>query len=489
MSRATWSIRRRLLVWLLGPLLLVSAIILVVNYFQARDIADAAYDRLLAASAQAIAERVVVADGELEVDLPYVALDMLASTAQDRVFYQVSGPDGQFVTGYRDLPPPSGKISHSDGASLYYDAVYRGEPVRVTVLSSPLMAWGVQGNFKVQVAQTRGERDRLTQELVLASALRLLIVVVLAATIIWFGISRGLAPLTQLRRSIRARSPQDLRPITETVPREVRDLVEAINQLMARLEENLAVLQRFIADASHQLRTPLAGLQAQIELALREQDPATLKEALQRLHAATRRTSRLANQLLSLARAAPKGAGSALSTLDLAELAMTVTREVVPEAVTRDRDLGFEGRGQLQINGDPLLLRELLKNLIDNALRYTPAQSRITVRVAPREGGNALLEVEDEGPGIPPEERGRVLDRFYRMPGSPGEGSGLGLAIVKEIADRHGAMMTLDSGTGGRGLRVRLVFPATVATTTPGSVVNPDIRKVANPSCRLPEPY
>ncbi|HXH02862.1 MAG TPA: sensor histidine kinase N-terminal domain-containing protein [Candidatus Competibacteraceae bacterium] len=446
------SIRRLLLIWLLTPLALVCVLVLVHAYFDARRIADRAYDRMLLASALTIAERVVVADdGELEVDLPYVALEMLGTSAQDRVFYRVSGPDGALVTGYRDLPPPQGTAA---GGERYYDARYRGEWVRVALLERPLPGGG---RFRVEVAQTRGERDRLIRELVLAAGLRVLLVVVLAALCVVFGIGQGLRPLARLERTIRARSPEELTPIDDPVPREVRHLVAAINQLLGRLEASLTAMRRFIADASHQLRTPLAGLQTQTELALAETDPAALRQALMRLHAVTRRTSRLANQLLSLARAAPEG-GLHPQPLDLAALARERTRERVPAALARGLDLGYEGADSLPLHGDPLLLGELLANLIDNALRYCPAGSTITVRAA-RVGEQALLEVEDDGPGIPEAERERVLERFYRIPGGPAEGCGLGLAIVKAVAERHDAALELGAGQGGRGLRVRCRFP------------------------------
>ncbi len=454
---ADWSIRRRLLAWLLTPLLLVCAALLAANYVQARHTADLTFDRLLTASILAIADRVTVVDGRIEADLPSVALEMLSSTSQDRVFYRIGGPGGAFVTGYRDLPGPAAAVP---GRIRFDDADYRGEPIRVAALARPLAPWGLEGEVRVLLAQTRGERDRLTRELVLASALRLLVVVVLAGLITGFGVRAGLAPLAGLQRSIRSRSPTDLSPITQPVPREVRTLVDAINQLMERLQASLDAMQRFIADASHQLRTPLAGLQAETELALREHDPAALRQALARLLAITRRTSRLASQLLSLARAAPQGGAPVLAALDLGTLAAAVTREAVPAALAKDIDLGFEGGAAARVDGDPLLLAELLKNLIDNALRYCPPQARITVRTRASEARSATLEVEDDGPGIAADQRERVLERFYRPPGTPGEGSGLGLAIVREIAERHGAVLTLADGAGGRGLRVRLDFPA-----------------------------
>ncbi|TCO75757.1 two-component system sensor histidine kinase TctE [Plasticicumulans lactativorans] len=454
MRRADWSIRRRLLVWLLTPLLAVCALLLAANHVQARRTADDTYDRLLRASLLAIADRVSVVDGHIEVDLPGVALEMLASAGQDRVYYRVDGPVGRFVTGYADLPTA---LTGTDGAPRFHDAEFRGEAVRIAALARPLAPWGLDGLFEVQLAQTRGERDRLARELVFASALRLLLVVVVATAITALGVKAGLAPLTELRRALRRRSPGDLAPITQPAPPEVRELVSAINQLMQRLEASFEAMRRFIADASHQLRTPLAGLQTQAELTLRETEPEALARGLQRLLDTTRRTSRLANQLLSLARAEPGGGVAEHATFDLAALAADLTREIVPAALLLHIDLGFEGDGPLPVTGDELLLREMLKNLIDNAMRYCPAGSTVTVRTQANARG-VRLEVEDDGPGIAPAERARVLERFYRIPGSASDGSGLGLAIVHEVAERHGATLTLADGVGGRGLCVRLDF-------------------------------
>ena len=461
MKKRDWSLRRRLLAWLLVPLLLVSVAMVTEAYYSGKKSADRAYDRLLLASALAIAERVVVVEGEIEVDLPYVALQMLASAAHDRVFYKVAGPDGAFITGYRDLPPiPAGR-SINGNEPIFYDAVYRGEGVRIAMLSQLATGRRMQGWFTVHVASTRSERNRLTREIVLGAAGRLLLLIGMAVFITWVAVGRGLAPLVRLQSTIKARSPHDLRPLRQNVPREVRQLVGAINQLMARLGENMAGMHRFIADAAHQLRTPLATLQTQTEVALQERDPEAVRQSLTRLHASTRQTSRLANQLLSLARAAPEGGvARASAPLDLKTLAAEVTREWVPRALERNIDLGFEADdGPAPIQGDAVLLCEMLRNLIDNAVRYCPEAAQVTVRIGTEPNHGAIrLDVEDDGPGIPPEERGRVFERFYRVLGVGGEGCGLGLAIVKEIAGAHGADVRLDERTHG-GLLVRVRFP------------------------------
>ena len=460
MSARSWSLRRRLLAWLVLPLLVLSAVMLVEAFVRARDAADSAYDRLLLASALAIADRVVVEGGELDVDLPYVALEMLSSTAQDRVFYRVTGPGETFVTGYSDLPVLPLENGLAADEPVFYDAAYRGEQVRVAILPRRVSEAGVSGMFLVQVAQTRGERDRLTRELVVGSATRFALLLAVVALVGWFAISRGLAPLARLDGAIRARSRTDLSPLEQEVPSEVRHLVGAINQLLGRLGTNIDAMQRFVADASHQLRTPLAALKTQTELALREDDPDAVRGALTRVHASTRRTSRLANQLLSLARVA-NGAQATLPSepVDLGAIGRRVAADRVGDAMQRGIDLGFEGATEQSILiGDPTLIEELVRNLVDNALRYCSTGARVTVRVGGA-GDGAALEVEDDGPGIPADGRARVFERFYRLPGAPTEGCGLGLAIVREVAESHGGTVTLGEGADGRGLNVRVQFP------------------------------
>jgi two-component system sensor histidine kinase TctE len=471
MSWRNRSLRRRLVIWLLTPLFLIFMAMLAESYSSVGRSADKAYDRSLLGSALAIAERVVAIDGELEVDLPYVALEMLTSTAQDRVFYRVTGPNDVFITGYRDLPPAPSGLAVEDDRPLFHDVVYRGEDVRVVTLSRPIIDRSLSGRFQVQVAETVSGRELLTREILTGAAARQLLLIAVAGLMTWFGIGRALKPLNRLQQAIRRRSPSDLGPLRQDVPKEVRHLVEAINQLMDRLKVNIETMQRFIADASHQLRTPLAALQTQTESALRDRDPDSLRRSLLRLNASTRRTSRLASQLLAIAQVSPEpGARPPKEPLDLARLAAEVTREWVPAALDRNVDLGFEApRGPAVVLGQAVLLGELLKNLIDNALRHAPDGGHVTVRAAGA-GSSVDLEVEDDGPGVPRDQRARVLERFYRVPGDKTEGCGLGLAIVKEIAETHGARVTLASGNGERGLLVRVSFPAHAAAEAEGRV-------------------
>ena len=453
------SLRQRLLVWLLVPLVLVCLALLARAYVTARHSANRAYDRALLGSALAIAERVVAVDGEVEVDLPYVALEMLSSAGHDRVFYKVTGPGGSFITGYPDLPDPPDKTAA--GETVFYDATYRDDDVRIIALSRNIRERNLAGRFTVQVAETVNARDLLAREIMTRTAALLLVLISIAAAITWFGIGRSLRPLERLQGTIGRRSHQDLRPITDAAPKEVRLLVGAINDLMARLGGTIEGMQRFIGDASHQLRTPLAALRTQTELALHETDPDTLRQDLERLHDGTRRTSHLANQLLTLARAAPEAAaGRRLVRLDLAELAADVARTQVPRALENGIDLGFEGPADaIYVDGDGVLLRELLKNLVHNALTYCPRGSRVTVGVEP-DGDHVLLSVEDDGPGIPPDHTELVFERFHRLLDTGGDGCGLGLAIVREIAHGHNAHVGLQTGRHGKGLLVRCLFPA-----------------------------
>jgi two-component system sensor histidine kinase TctE len=287
-----------------------------------------------------------------------------------------------------------------------------------------------------------------------------MLIIVLATLIVWFGIGKSLEPLKRLQKAVSQRSHLDLSPVSgDGMPAEVQPLIHAINDLMARLSTVLDMQNRFIADAAHQLRTPLAGLKAQIDLALRQNDPETALHTLRNLHVSTERMTRLVNQLLALARNEPMAEGALHWTrLDLVQLASQITTEWVPRALARHIDLGFDAPPiSVFMQGDSARLKDLLDNLIDNAVRYTQPGGQITVTVSSRQG-HAQLSVTDNGPGIPPEQRERVFERFYSVLGHGAEGSGLGLAIVAEIARTHAAEVHIDSGPDGIGTRVSVKF-------------------------------
>jgi two-component system sensor histidine kinase TctE len=450
------SVRRRLIVWLMPPLLALWLIGALLAYYFVVDFANRIHDRWLLDSAVSLAQQVHVQSGKVSADLPAAVLRMLEYDAVDRIYYRVIGSDGSVVVEQGRIPePPS-----SGSQPVFYDGVMDGVPVRIAALRVEEAG----GSAQVQVAETLVKRHTLTSEILAAMLLPQLLLIGTACALIWYGVGRGLGPLDRLRSDILRRSHRDLSPLEESrVPAEVAPLVNALNELFARLDRAVAGQNRFIADAAHQLRTPLAGLKTQAELAMREDDPVAMRAALERVRSAVDRSVHLVNQLLALARADHSHEHPLPSAaLELSRLARETTAQWVGKALDAQLDLGFETlEDAVYIRGNAELLHELLDNLIDNALRYTPAGGSITVRVA-RHAQGGLLEVEDNGPGIAPAERERVLERFYRAEGTPGEGCGLGLAIVREIANLHAATIAIAEGAHGRGTRVSIAFPAIV---------------------------
>jgi two-component system sensor histidine kinase TctE len=458
----TGSLRARLLRWLLIPLGVLWLVDAAHTFLTVRASINAAYDRSLYASALAISERVTLGPATPSVDIPPLALEVLDTASQERLFYRVSyltaGGGETFLTGYQDLPRPPSTVA----GATYYDAVYRGDPVRVSALATRYPT-SPSISVLVQVAETVGGRGSRTRELVLREALAQLALILLAAAIVWFGVARGLRPLTRVSGSVASRSADDLAPVgLERAPSEVVPLVRAVNDLMERLRRTIATQRRFIADASHQLRTPLAVIQTKAELALREEDPSAAVRAVMDLHEHSKATTRLANQLLALARTEP-GQGGEAQPLDVDALARDACAAHVADAFARGVDLGYFGAGPTWIVGREVLLREAIANLVQNSLAYGARPGTVTVIVTRPVQGQVIVAVEDDGPGIPPEDRGRVLERFYRRPGSPVGGAGLGLPIVAQIAEGHGATLHLVDGPGGKGLRVELRFPDAVA--------------------------
>jgi len=454
------TLRHQLLISLLAPFVLVTVVSAVVSYYYAFNFATVAYDYALFDSALDISRQTRIVDGQLRIDLPRAALDMLESDKHDRIYYMVNDAKGAFVNGHRGIPLPPEEAP--PGKPIYYDGVYRGSPVRISALYSQVTGAPGEDPILVLVGETLNKRRTLATEILLGMLLPELLLIVLIGALIWYGVERGLRPLVALQREIGNRSHRDLSPLPEqNVPGELRSLVHAMNGLLARLSEALSAQQRFIADAAHQLRTPLAGLKTQTELALRQKEIDEVRHTLQQLNTATGQTTHLVNQLLSLARAEPgANRAQALQPINLRDFARDTTTEWVPHAIARNIDLGFGDGAPAAaiIDGDTLLIREMLGNLLDNATRYTQPGGQVTVRVT-ADRANVLLSIEDNGPGIPPNERERVFERFHRVLGSGAEGCGLGLAIVREIAHSHNAEIRLGPGASGMGTLVTVVFP------------------------------
>ena len=454
-----YSLRRRLLLWLLVPLVLIGIVALIETYRSARALADQVSDRVLAGSAQAIGERVAVGDnGALEVDIPYVALDMLTSAAQDRVFYRIDSPPGSFITGYQGLPEPEGGEDERTGLS-FHDAVFRDEPIRVAVLNGAASTGVNSIPFRVTVAETTNARRRLSDDILLRSAIRLALVIASAAIIVWLAVTAGLRPLHRLEGAIGRRSPDDLRPIEHRVPKEVGGLVASVNSFMARLSTALDGLRHFTGNASHQLRTPLAIVRTNLALSMRAGTLEEARAAAGNADQAVVHAERVLSQLLLLARV-DEAASDALTaaTTDLAALARNVAADFVRAALAQGVDLGVEADGRAEVRGDAMLLGEMLRNLIENVIRHASGSGEATVRVD-RDDAHVTLEIEDSGPGMSATMRDRVFARFARGSGKDSEGAGLGLAIVAEIAGLFGGVFTLSEGRGKRGLVARAIFP------------------------------
>jgi len=462
--RRTRSLRGQLLAWLLIPLAILVAIDAVTVYHASIEAADLAYDRSLLASTRALSERVSLVEGKVVADVPYVALDSFETDTLGRIYYKVTGINGDFVSGYDDLPPLPKDVQRSQAypALVYfYHAVYRGEPVRIAALYQPVYDDTIRGIALIQVGESLDARRDLSRKILFDTLLREAMLVLAAAALAWFGVRYALRPLMRLTETVGARKPTDLSDLDpDLVHKEVRPLVAAMNGYMARLQTLIAGQRRFIADASHQLRTPLTVLKTQAELALRENDPKAMRAIVESIAGTTDATVHLANRLLSLARAEHGAAEGELQPLSLTGVARQVGLELAVEAVKKEIDLSFEGQREVMVRGHALLLHEMLANLVDNAIRYTPRGGKVALRVFKVDV--PMLEVEDSGPGIPQADRERVFAPFYRAASAQevhAAGSGLGLTIVRDIAAMHGAAVELLDGAQGGGLKVRILFP------------------------------
>ena len=448
------SLRARLLARLLVPMVILLAVSAAVAYFAAFRFANQVYDRTISDTSIALSQLTHRGpDGALALDLPREAQHMLASDQRDSVYYAViHAVGGGFLAGHHGLPEPA-SVPEPGAPPQCSDATYRGDPVRIAAYrpaDTPVV---------VLVAETVVKRDLLAFEIIASMLLPLLALVALGTAAIWMGVAQGLRPLVRMAEQLRDRSAQDLGPVDESsAPSEVRPVVQALNGLLAQVDTMLTSQQRFVADAAHQLRTPIAGLKTQAETALRAGSVTEIRPIVANIVAAATRMSSLVTQLLALARFGPE-ARPPLTPLDLEALAREVTADWITRGLELGMDLGYEGDGQPHwVRGDPVMLRELLGNLVDNTLRHCPSGTEVTVAVR-REGERVLLQVTDTGPGIPETERRRVFERFYRLADSTVPGTGLGLSIAEEIARSHGARLDLGAGPDGHGTLASVSFP------------------------------
>jgi two-component system sensor histidine kinase TctE len=434
---------------------------MIVLYVAARSYsalaADRSYERLLAGAALTIAETLSATDGRITVDLPYPALDMLSAAPDDRVFYRIITPGGQTVTGYDDLPnaPEGTKVETSPQGAKFFEARYRGDNVRFVHLNKQVMWNGVIRSAGVQVGQTGQAREALARELVIGALSPIAIMTVLALTVVWFGIGIALRPLSRVSGELLRREPQELGALSGPVPKEVEPLVDALNGFMRRLNENILVLRTFIADAAHQIRTPLASLSAQAQLAVTE-DGEELKASLASINRNAAKLTRLVNQLLSDATIQHRADVRKFESYDLLRAVRKAVREAVPQSGDSDVRLTTKLKSAPSL-GDPLMIEEAIKNVIHNALVHGQSEDGEVFIEVVEEEERYVVRVCDRGPGIAKPAQEKVFERFVRSDrGTPG--AGLGLAIVRQAIAAHGGVVQLLNRQGG-GLEVRMEMP------------------------------
>lgn len=460
------SLRSQLLRWLLIPLLILVAVNSISAYNNGLEAADLAYDRSLLASTRALAERVSIKDGKVVAEVPYVALDSFETDTLGRIFYKVTGLHGETVSGFDDLPPVPANVPRSEAYPAlvrFYHAQYNGQPVRIAALLQPVFDDSMRGIALIQVGETLDARRGLSRKILFDTLLRQGVMLLAVASLVWFAVGLVLRPLMRLKSEVERRDLADLSDVDPAlVHKEVRPLVAAMNTTMARMQNLIASQRRFIADASHQLRTPLTVLKTQSELALRENDAAAMRAIVQSIAFTTDSTVHLANRLLTLARIEHGSEAARMAPVSLPDIVRQVGLELALPAVQKKIDLSLEAPADVVVDGQALMLHELVSNLVDNAIRYTPVGGQVVLRVRALDGGGALLEVEDSGEGIAEAEREKVFRPFYRSTASLEAnqgGTGLGLAIVRDVASVHGASIELTQGSGGRGLKVSVAFP------------------------------
>jgi len=457
------SLLGEILDWMLAPLFLLWPMSVAITYVVAINLADAPHDQALTTALAVLSDQIKTQpNGDHSVNLSNTAQLALRTQSEKGIFWKITDRQNRLIAGDAVLPTPA-KIDYDTSNPIVHFSDYTSGGFRLRLAykwftpaslslgtsnsstSNPSLSIpNIQPLFII-VAEGIESRTALANDIIKGVIIPQFLVLPVAALLIWFGLSRGVAPINALQKRLRARRPDDLSEIDiQSTPSEITPLVSAMNDLLVRLSRNIQTQRQFVADAAHQLKTPLAGLRMQAELALKSAPNEEIVLNLKQIVRGTENATRLINQLLLLA-TAEKRDQIKLQPIDLQALAETATQQWVPQALAQQIDLGFEGHDEqpIQIMGQPVLIAELLNNLVDNALNYVGASGHVTVSVH-RTGRHALLIVEDNGPGIPNIERERVFDRFYRVLGTGTTGSGLGLAIVKEIAQRHQADITIE---------------------------------------------
>jgi two-component system sensor histidine kinase TctE len=448
------SLRRHLFVRLLMPLLIVLVLGALGAFLLARGIGTEVHDNWLYDSAMSLSEQIEVREGKVVLDIPKSAIEMFKWDKVDLIFEEVISKNEGRIHGNAPFPNPPNDLAAN--VPRFYDGTINGHSVRiVAVLVGSLH--GHSDDVIVQVAETKLKRESLTARILWLVVPLELIILALAGFVTWFATASSLRLVNTVGEQLASYDPADLAPVEDRFAlTEIKPFINSINRLIEKLAESQATQRRFIASAAHQLRTPLATLQVQTERALRETDPVRHSEALTHVLTAFKRLRRLTHQLLTLARSNASPSIHEMADVDLAELARDELGRWADEAISLDIDLGYVGpeHGVL-VRGEPLLLRELLGNLVDNAIRYGRSGGQITVSLTT---APVALTVDDDGSGIPLDERELVLEPFYRVRGSTGNGCGLGLAIAQDIAARHGSSLNIQTSPRGQGTWIQVMF-------------------------------
>jgi len=492
--RAGISLERQLLLWLLLPQLVLWLGGGIGAFHLASAYVSEAIDASLLQAGRALSRQLKPIGSGLFIDLPKAAQDVLEADPSDRLYYMVSSPPGQFILGNQNLPAPTQawNLDPVMGQAYYFDGemtprpairaavaggppeqpmtatLAQAQPVRVLSLYQRFgEETGQPQTMLIQIARSSTNREALAKRILIDMLLPMSMVIFLLTVIVWWGIRKGLEPLMRLRQQVHGRTPSDLAPLQlESAPRELWSLMHALNALLSATHQQIQAQKRFIGDAAHQLRTPLAGLKTQTELALQGTHDPELHARLERVHSSAVRSTHLIHQLLTLARAEPQAAARQdMQRIDVRALTVQVTADLVPRALREHIDLGMDESSSdepIWIAANPLLMREAIFNLVDNALRYAGSQAVVTVKVS-CSNNKAVIEVQDNGPGIPQDHHARVFERFVRGT-ETGDGCGLGLPIVKEIIEHHAGHVSLHN-VDPQGLRVRVEVPVDGASS------------------------
>ncbi|PWE30783.1 sensor histidine kinase [Pararhodobacter marinus] len=452
----TASIWQRLTLLLAGVAALLSLLSWSMVSALAREAAERTQDNVLAASATIIAETLRSEQGEVRLELPYAAFSMLGAISEDRVFYRVTAED-RLLTGYADLPAPRPPASGT-GRVGFETADYRGEAVRMASITRQILAGSAPVAVTVTVAQTRAGVSAIASALSRTAAMLSVAFFVVAVGLSAFAARASLRPLNEIAAAVARRGPSDLRPLRRKAPAELAPLMTSLNRLMERLGSSIRRSEDFIAEAAHRVRTPLATVRAQAEVALRSVEDDDTKQRLRRMIRAVDESSRSAGQLLDHATVAYRADDLARSRIDLADLAARTTAALSPTAALRDIALRLDTM-PAEVTGDAVLLDNALRNVLDNAIKYSPEDTCVTLAIR-RETGTARISVTDEGPGLGDGADGDLTERFRRGANAEGiVGSGLGLTIARDVLVAHGGRLELGAGPDGRGACVSLVLP------------------------------